>query len=321
MLKIPTIMTADELIDKAFRKASKVTVSAPSKRIMIRQKSVAKIDSISNTLTTVMEKYVRAFPSMDNLPPFYGDIIDHIVGLDDLKKSLGAIHWCAGQIKRISRPYRTRIGRSRDPEEIDGLREEAYGRIASLVRQVDPNLGFLREARDQMKLLPTINPEMKTIVVAGAPNVGKSQLVRSLSTGKPRVASYPFTTKEITVGLLVIGREKFQVIDTPGLLDRPLEERNDIELNSIIALKHLANLIIFVLDPTGSCGYPIEYQLSLLEEIRRLYPDANMLVVENKADLINMTDSGRLRVSALKRDGIDELLGAIERELSDSGVA
>ncbi|KAF3771609.1 hypothetical protein EJ110_NYTH60026, partial [Nymphaea thermarum] len=48
---------------------------------------------------------------------------------------------------------------------------------------------------------------------------------------------------------------RYQVIDTPGILDRPFEDRNIIEMCSITALAHLRAAILFFLDVSGSCGY------------------------------------------------------------------
>lgn len=318
MLKIPTVMNADELIESAFRRATKVQVtSAKSKIDMIKVKNVAKINSVSDTIESSLRKYVKSFPSLDRLPPFYHDIIDLLISADQLKKSLGAADWCADQIHRIAQQYKSGIKRTKIPTSMDALRAEMYGRTSSLLRQIDKDLRFLNKARNQIKALPTIDPEMRTIVVAGAPNVGKSQLVAAISTAKPKVATYPFTTKEITVGLITIKRIKYQVIDTPGLLDRPLEDRNDIERQAIIALRHLANIIIFVLDPTGTCGYPLDYQLPLLEEIKKHYPNAKMIIIENKSDML-AGEGKNLRVSALTGAGIDSLIIEIEKALSDS---
>lgn len=318
MLRIPTVMTADELIDSAFNRAAKVQIAgARSKIDMIYQKNVGKVNSISDTIETTLRKYVRSFPSLEDLPPFYREMIGLLVGMDQLKKSLGSVNWCAEQVHRLGKKYKSEMRRTKIPTEIDRLRAEMYGRTSSLVRQIGKDLKFLNMARNQIKAMPTIDPETRTIVVAGAPNVGKSQLVAAISTAKPKVATYPFTTKEITVGLLVVKRTRYQIIDTPGLLDRPLEDRNEIERQAIIALRHLAHLVIFIVDPTGTCGYPLEYQLSLLEEIKRLYPEAKMIVVENKADLLG--DKGKhLRISALTKIGIEQLIGEIESALADS---
>ena len=69
------------------------------------------------------------------------------------------------------------------------------------------------------------------------------------------MAAYPFTTKGIDVGIHEAGHRRYQVIDTPGLLDREIEDRNRIEMQAVTALKHLANAMLFILDPSETCGY------------------------------------------------------------------
>jgi nucleolar GTP-binding protein len=56
---------------------------------------------------------------------------------------------------------------------------------------------------------------------------------------------------------------RFQVIDTPGILDHPLEERNLIEMQSITALAHLRCAVLFILDISEHCGYSIAQQVSV----------------------------------------------------------
>jgi nucleolar GTP-binding protein len=152
-------------------------------------------------------------------------------------------------------------------------------------------------------------------VVAGFPTVGKSSLIRALTDAEPEVASYPFTTKECTVGhrSVIIAdargrrkREKLQFVDTPGLLDRPEDERNDIERQAALALKHLADVIVFMLDPSEHCGYPLEKQERLLVEIKKLFPRIPMFVVENKVD-IKAAPSEHLKISATTGAGVEEL--------------
>lgn len=316
MLKIPTVLTADELIDKAFRKASKVTVTGKSRIDLIRRKNIAKVSSVSDTVTSTLKRYVKKFPSIDNLPPFYLEMVDLLIGVDQLKKSLGAIDWCANQVRRLSHASSSKIRGSRSAADIDEMRGKFYGRVSSLVKQIGKDLAFLGEARDRIRMMPTIDPEMRTIVVAGAPNVGKSQLVAAISTAKPEVASYPFTTKEISVGILELDRERYQIIDTPGLLDRPIEERNEIERRGILALRHLADIVVFLVDPTGTCGYPVDYQETLLRSMNEQFPAARILVVENKADL-SQRETTRISISALQETGLDSLNEKIAVLLSE----
>ena len=62
-----------------------------------------------------------------------------------------------------------------------------------------------------------------------------------------------------------------QVIDTPGILDQPLEDRNTIEMISITALAHLRAAVVYVIDVSEQCGESLESQLSLFNNIRPLF--------------------------------------------------
>lgn len=314
--KIPTVMTADELLDRAFGRAAKVTVDDPDVFHRRRKRELARLESVKDSLDGILSGYVKAFPSMENLPPFYRALADILLDENRLRKSLGAIDWARDQINKVCNENLGTLRRMRkgstDPAR---PRKVAYGRVSSMVQQVAKDLKFLDQARNTLRRFPNFNPEIATVVVAGFPNVGKSSLIRALTDAEPEVASYPFTTKECTVGhrMVVVtdtrGRrkkEKLQFVDTPGLLDRPEEERNDIERQAALALKHLADVIVFLLDPSEHCGYPLEKQERLLKEIKKLFPRIPMFVVENKADL-KASPSEYLKISATTGAGIEEL--------------
>jgi nucleolar GTP-binding protein len=99
------------------------------------------------------------------------------------------------------------------------------------------------------------------------------------------VQPYAFTTKSLFVGHADYKYLRYQVIDTPGILDRPFEDRNIIEMCSITALAHLRAAVLFFLDISGSCGYTIAQQAALFHSIKSLFMNKPLVIVCNKTDL------------------------------------
>lgn len=62
-----------------------------------------------------------------------------------------------------------------------------------------------------------------------------------------------------------------QVVDTPGILDHPLEDRNTIEMQAITALAHLRAAVLYVMDLSEQCGHGLKEQLELFQNIRPLF--------------------------------------------------
>ncbi len=298
--KLPTVLTAEELIDKIFRRAAKVEGRNS------KEKALNKLSTISNVSRDYFRKIIEAHPSYDSLPNFYREMVDVVVGIGRLKKSLAALKWADGMIQKVVTKSIREIKGGKNPSTVV---KATYGRVASIIEQIDDELRFLNDAKNRMREIPILL-DVPTIVVAGYPNVGKSSLVARISTVKPEVASYPFTTKKINVGFAEVGGKKVQIIDTPGLLDRPLSKRNAIERRAILSLKHLADIILFILDPTETCGYELKKQLSLLEEIRGYFKRPT-LEVYSKADMHNHRD--RIAYSAVTGEGIEEILQEIEK--------
>ena len=320
------IPSARELIEIAFGRASRSQKKIPRGplEIRIRAKERDRVRIASRELAIRLKRIVARFPDLASLHPFYRELADVLVNLDELKKALGALSKASRLIKILGRSYLIKLRRAKTVREMGLLRREAYGRMASVVQRISGHLDFLRKAVSRLARLPSIDPEAPTIVVAGYANVGKSSLVKAISSAKPDVASYPFTTKDIVIGHKETPHGRIQIIDTPGLLDRPLSKRNRIELQAILALKHLAKTIIFLIDPTSTCGYPLENQLNLLKEIEKSFSSVPLIVAINKADIateeqIKAVENAlgrRLHViSALRGDGIQELMEKAIRAL------
>ncbi len=122
--------------------------------------------------------------------------------------------------------------------------------------------------------------------MCGYPNVGKSSFMNKVTRANVEVQPYAFTTKSLYVGHMDYKYLRWQVIDTPGILDHPLEERNTIEMQSITAMAHLRASIIYFCDPSEQCGFPLEKQIDLFNSIRPLFANKPLVVAVNKIDIV-----------------------------------
>ena len=286
---IPTVLLEDEVLDKAFSRARKAAdrVDDPDKVFRVRKQMNRMVQTAADVIYSQFTEMVECWPSLDQSPQFDVAMIEACVGCDDYRHHLSMLQWAAKRITAISGQNSKKIVRTARTELMHDARKEAYGRISSVMRQVGKSLLWLSEARETLKKLPTINSELPCIVVCGAPNVGKSAFISALSSGNMEVNHYPFTTKQIHVGHFFHRRLQHQLVDTPGLLDRPMINRNAIEMQAIAALENTGSLVLFLLDGSEQCGTPMEEQLNLLEEVKGLLPETDLLVVSSKADLLN----------------------------------
>ena len=75
-------------------------------------------------------------------------------------------------------------------------------------------------------------------------------------------------------------------MDTPGILDHPLVERNTIEMQAITALAHLRAAVLYVMDISEQCGQSIQQQMELFSSIKPLFTNKPIIVALNKVDII-----------------------------------
>jgi GTP-binding protein len=162
----------------------------------------------------------------------------------------------------------------------------------------------------------------------GLPNAGKSTLIRAVSSARPKVADYPFTTLNPSLGVVRVGEASFVVADIPGLIEGASEGAG---LGHQF-LRHLARtrLLLHLIDLTQED--PVRDARVIAAELKKyqdsLYRKPRWLVF-NKADAVDDADArvrkivGALRwkrpwfkVAAISGEGCDALMKAIARELA-----
>ena len=298
---LPTTPTAQELTDKAFSRASR---AGRAKQGLEAEESMVR--TAGNVASDNLENVVTAWPDFTReVSPFYYELADAIVDVDAVRQSLNEIGWASDQIEELRSEYLGKIRKS-TPQTATKHRKQAFARFADILREVSDDLDSVGRARDALRDLPDIDPDEPAIAVAGYPNVGKSAFVNHVTRASNEIASYPFTTDAVQVGHFERDRIRYQLVDTPGLLDRPPEERNDVERQAVSALAHLADAVLFIVDASGACGYPVDVQLDLRDAIAATF-DAPVLTICNKADRSRDVEA-EAYMSVTEDEGIEEVL-------------
>ncbi|WP_135826876.1 NOG1 family protein [Halorussus ruber] len=299
---LPTTPTSEELIDKAFSRAAR---AGRAKSGADAQQSM--LQTASNILSDNLQNVAAEWPDFDVIDPFYYELADAIVDVDELRQSLSEIQWASRKTHSIGREYQGKLTGDADADR--KIRKQAFARLADIVEEVSDDLNRVGQAHQDLRRLPEIDPDEPTIVVAGYPNVGKSSFVNEVTNARNEIAEYPFTTKGVQIGHFDHQRIRYQIVDTPGLLDRPEDERNDIENQAVSALTHLADAILFVVDASGYCGYPLEDQLELRDALAERFADVPVLTVANKSDLSTDVEADAY-MSVENDENVDEVLDA-----------
>jgi len=174
--------------------------------------------------------------------------------------------------------------------------------------------------------------ELKSVAdigLVGLPNAGKSTLLRALSNATPRVGSYAFTTMQPQLGAVSTAfGDKVTVADIPGII-KGAHENKGLGHNF---LRHIerCSVLVYVVDLSSADGVkPWDALVTLQRELEEYLPglsNRQSIVVGTKTDLPNTSRTlAALRkrvnapvfaVSAMNREGTDEILRVLEEEMT-----
>lgn len=239
------------------------------------------------------------------------------------KLALGQINTARHLIEQVAKDYVRLIKFGDSLFRCKQLKRAALGRMATIMRRNKDPLAYLEQVRQHISRLPAIDPNTRTLVVCGYPNVGKSSFLNKVTRADVDVQPYAFTTKSLFVGHMDYKYLRWQVIDTPGILDHPLEEMNTIEMQAITALAHLRSAVLYFMDLSEQCGYTIEAQVQLFNSIKPLFANKPTFLVINKIDVAKLEDLDDARAQ-LVRSVIDDSDGKVQlaeiSTYSDQGI-
>lgn len=209
---------------------------------------------------------------------------------DHYKLALGQVNTARHLIDQVAKDYVRLLKFGDSLYRCKQLKRAALGRMATIMKRQKDSLAYLEQVRQHLSRLPSIDPNTRTLLICGYPNVGKSSFINKITRADVEVQPYAFTTKSLFVGHMDYKYMRWQVIDTPGILDHPLEERNTIEMQSITAMAHLRSCIMYFMDLSEQCGYSIEDQVKLFHNIKPLFANKPIVLVINKIDQVKPED-------------------------------
>ena len=182
----------------------------------------------------------------------------------------------------------------------------------------------------------TVTLELKMLAevgLVGFPNVGKSSILSRISSAKPKIANYHFTTLSPNLGVVATSDGKgFLAADIPGLIEGASE---GLGLGHDF-LRHVdrCRLLLHVVDVAGTDGRdPIEDVMKIDEELMKYSPELSsrpQIMIANKIDSLepdsdvlirfkeycDKLDRELITVSAVTGEGLDELVTSAAKKLA-----
>ncbi|RNA16494.1 nucleolar GTP-binding 1 [Brachionus plicatilis] len=286
--KIITVPTAKDFIDVILSKTQRKTPTVIHKQYAIgriRQFYTRKVKYTQQNYHDKLTQILTDFPKLDEVHPFYADLMNILYDKNHYKLALGQINMARHLIDNVSKDYSRLLKYSDSLYRCKCLKKAALGRMCTIIKRQTQSLQYLEQIRQHLTRLPSIDPNTRTLLICGFPNVGKSSFLNKVTQADVEVQPYAFTTKSLYVGHTDYKYLRWQVVDTPGILDHSLEDRNTIEMQSITAMAHLRASILYIMDVSEQCGYSIEEQVSLFNNIKALFANKPLILVANKVDI------------------------------------
>lgn len=182
--------------------------------------------------------------------------------------------------------------------------------------------GEYRKIKVELKLMADVG-------LVGMPSVGKSTIISKISSSKPKIADYPFTTLKPNLGVVKAGNYSYTVADLPGLIE-------GASLGSGLGdrfLKHIerTKVIAHVIDMSGYTNDPYKDYITICKELENF--DKKLLkkkqiIVANKMDMPKAKENLKIfkekikdeifEISAIKNEGLDKVIFELAKILKET---
>ncbi|KAL7233829.1 hypothetical protein ACSBR1_017441 [Camellia fascicularis] len=248
--KLPMVMPSVDILYSSLRKAKRVSATKGIANIAKRErnKGAKQLDALMKELAVPLRMYKDNFPNKNYLHPYECSLIELTLGDGSYEEVLGKVDALRKKVISVGKEHASLCAKSTTKREAEERLNEGMEKLEQI---------FSHDGKAVDDLL----------------NVAK-------------ICNYPFTTRGILMGHIAFGYQNFQVTDTPGLLRRHDDDRNNLEKLTLAVLSHLPTAVLYVHDLSGECGTSASDQFVIYKEIRERFSSHLWIDVVSKCDLL-----------------------------------
>ncbi|NXY49340.1 NOG1 protein, partial [Ceuthmochares aereus] len=192
-----------DFIDLTLSKTQRKTPTVIHKHYQIhriRHFYMRKVKYTQQNYHDRLSQILTDFPKLDDIHPFYADLMNVLYDKDHYKLALGQINIAKNLIDNVAKDYVRLMKYGDSLYRCKQLKRAALGRMCTIIKRQKQSLEYLEQVRQHLSRLPTIDPNTRTLLLCGYPNVGKSSFINKVTRADVEVQPYAFTTKSLFVG-------------------------------------------------------------------------------------------------------------------------
>jgi nucleolar GTP-binding protein len=282
-----SIPNSRNIVDLILSKTQRKTPTIIHKQYSIqriRNFYIRKLKFFEQNFKFLIDKVLKNFPLIDQLHPFFCDLLNAFFNRNNYKISLNNLYRSKIHVSVLVSNHIKLLKHANSLYNCKQIKKAGLGTICKKIKKINKSFIYLEKIRCHIKKLPQLDPHRKIILLVGSSGVGKSCCMNKLTRTNTLVKNKKNTTKFLTLGHVTNKFFKWQVIDTPGISKSDLTTLSLIEMQSLIAIANLNFRLMYFFDFKKKKS-SIRKQIRIFMELRKLHKKKEKIFILNKSDL------------------------------------